>query len=306
MITSLDLSLGLLTILRGVHTPDVIELISDTKELDSSTFRAVRPCHLFQSEILYWFLSGGDVGKTIENMMYRKGLNFFSTAIRDESAQHYLFEGGNVRTYFRGILPRITQDEANTFVNRIFLERNDDHIMLFMPDSRHRLPERMMINVLKALKSSNKRHVIFAEETQLKGIMEEGAHFLVTEQSSIEELYKVIFEEDAQIVNAVTSYFKLKAEHVIVTQGKKGFLYINRDRSYKVQSVQNMNIHALDAHSLCAGLCSGMDCGYDIEKTLKLAFAFYETASTEAEETATLEDLKKSYDKVEIVRLKNQ
>lgn len=306
MITCLDLSLGLLSVLRGRRLMDEIELVSDTTVAESSSFRSTRLCRLFQSELHYWFLSGGMTGQRIEFAMKRDDLQYSTVSIRDESVQNYLLDLGTSKTYVRGLYPRITQDEANTFVNRIFLARNDDHVFLFMPDARHRLPDRLSVNIVKALKLSNRRHVVFAEESQLKEMMEEGPYFLVTGQSAVENLYKVMFEQDSQVVNAVSSYFRMKSEHVIVTQGKKGFLYISKGKAYKVQSIKELGIGNSQPHALCAGLCSALDSGYDLERMLKLAFAFHTVSCINQGVDINLEHLKNCYNMAEVVRLNAQ
>lgn len=306
MITCLDLNLGLLSNLRGRRLADEIELVSDTVKPDSLSFRSIRLCRLFQSSIHYWFFSGGMAGRRIELAMEKEGYSYSVVSIRDESVKSYLLDIGTSKTYLRGLYPRITQDEANTFVNRIFLERNDDHVILFMPDARHRLPERFAVNIIKALKSSNRRHVVFAEETQLRELMDEGSFFLVTEQSSIESLFKVIFEQDSQVVNAVLSYFRIKFDHMIITQGGNGFLYIKGDTAYKVEPVKTLGIDEVDPHALCAGICSALDAGYDSERMLKLAFAFYAGRTMNQGEEINLEKLKACYDGAEVVRLNTQ
>lgn len=306
MITCLDVSLGLLSILRGSRFGDEIELISDITEVDSRTFRSIRLCRLFQSQIHYWFLSGGVNGERIEYVMKKDGWSYSVVPIRDESAQNYYLDVGASKTYIRGLYPRITQDEANTFVNRIFLARNDDHVILFMPDARHHLPERLSVNIIKALKSSNRRHVVFAEESQLKEIMEEGSYFLVTEQSSVENLCKVIFEQDSQIVNSVSSYFRRKFDHMIVTQGRNGFLYVKGDVAYKVQPMKVSDRGNVDPHALCAGICSALDAGYEVERMLKLAFSFYAVRTVHQGEKVSVEELKSCYDMAEVVRLNTQ
>ncbi len=306
MITCLDASLGLLSILRGSRFGEEIELVSDITEVDSRTFRSIRLCRLFQSQIHYWFLSGGVNGERIEHVMKKEGWQHSVVPIRDESAQNYYLDVGTSKTYIRGLYPRITQEEANTFVNRIFLARNDDHVILFMPDARHRLPERLSVNIIKALKSSNRRHVIFAEESQLKEMVEEGSYFLVTEQSSVENLCKVIFEQDTQVVNAVSSYFRTKFDHMIVTQGKNGFLYIKSDAAYKVQPMKALDAGNVAPHALCAGICSALDAGYEVERMLKLAFSFYAVRTANQGRKVTVEELKKCYDMAEVVRLNTQ
>lgn len=185
------------------------------------------------------------------------------------------------------------------FVNYVEQNVKSDDIVL-IAGNPHEGDYTFMIDLAKLIKSKTKKLILDCAKVTLTDLKIIKPYAIKPNETEIEQLMNKKINSDEEVLKACNQLLGIGIEHIFVSQGAKGSIYVNTDNQLKALPIKDKVINTVGAgDSFVAGFIKAMLNQYSDNKCLKLATACG-SATTFNSNLATKTNIDKYLQQVEI------
>lgn len=198
--------------------------------------------------------------------------------------------------------PNISQREREEFLNIINSIKKGDMVILSgsIPKSLNR---DFYIDIIKILKKNNVTFIIDTSGEVLLESLKYNPYLIKPNIHELSEVFDVDLKDYKEIIPYGKKCLELGSENVIVSMGKDGAMFFNKENIYYAPVVEGKLVNSVGAgDSMIGGFMTGISNNLSYKDSFKLAVASG-TATAFSEDIGSREDIENIYKKVKIIEL---
>ncbi|WP_339054298.1 1-phosphofructokinase [Fusobacterium animalis] len=199
--------------------------------------------------------------------------------------------------------PKISENEKEEFLDKIRKIKSDDFVILSgsVPSN---LGNDFYITIIEILNKNEVKFTLDSSGETFSKSLKYKPFLIKPNKDELKEYAKREFKNNQEIVNYVRENLVDKAEHVIISLGGEGALYIDKNFSlfaYPLRVKENVVNTVGAGDSVVAGFVNYMLKHNDVERAFRFAVACG-TATSFSEDIGELNFIEKIYNKLVIER----
>ncbi|MCL2567476.1 MAG: 1-phosphofructokinase [Alphaproteobacteria bacterium] len=247
---------------------------------------------------------GGETGGIILKFLAEKNIAADFMAVKDNTRINIKLYNKNtsVETEIAGISPKITAAQEKSLFNKIVNVVKKDDILVLSGS----IPPSVSKNIYKKIAENINKQAKVVLDTR-GSCLKENLHnnFLIKpNKAELEEMFCQKFKTTEDIIKACDYFFRGDIDNIIVSMGKDGSIYLNKNHVYKALPMEmNVKNSVGAGDSMVAGFIYGIMQGCELPDCYKLAVCT-SLATVAAPSFATLAGIEVFYKQVEIQQIK--
>ena len=199
--------------------------------------------------------------------------------------------------------PKISDSEKEEFLDKIRKIKNDDFVILSgsVPSN---LGNDFYITIIEILNKNGVKFTLDSSGETFSKSLKYKPFLIKPNKDELKEYARIEFKNNQEIVNYVRENLVDKAEHVIISLGGEGALYIDKNFSlfaYPLRVKENVVNTVGAGDSVVAGFVNYMLKHNDVERAFRFAVACG-TATSFSEDIGELNFIEEIYNKLVIER----
>ena len=199
--------------------------------------------------------------------------------------------------------PKISDNEKEEFLDKIRKIKSDDFVILSgsVPSN---LGNDFYITIIEILNKNGVKFTLDSSGETFSKSLKYKPFLIKPNKDELKEYARIEFKNNQEIVNYVRENLVDKAEHVIISLGGEGALYIDKNFSlfaYPLRVKENVVNTVGAGDSVVAGFVNYMLKHNDVERAFRFAVACG-TATSFSEDIGELNFIEKIYNKLVIER----
>lgn len=250
--------------------------------------KVLKTLHL--DSICLGFIAGKN-GEFIQNELTKKGVSYNFVEVHGETRENIkVIASQNHKVIeLNEVGPRITNIDVQEIVFKLdtLLKKND--ILVLSGSVTSNVRPTIYKDIIERYKDVFT--IVDASGELFEKTIASRPNVVKPNLYELETFVKKPLKSDSSIIHACEKLLELGIEHVFVSLGSKGTLYVSKDKVYKAQ-VPSVDVKSTvgAGDAFVAGLTYGFHHHFDIEKTLQYASAVG-TASVMTEGTADVDPI---------------
>ncbi len=195
--------------------------------------------------------------------------------IKDLISESITIKENNRKTIIQSPDPRITKEEITMFYNRYdSLLENHEYII-----GSSRVPEGLLENIheklAKIARIKNKKYILEVNNKEDLIAIKENPYIVIMSKKSLENISNLILDTKESIAAANNYILRKGAKNVLVNLYEDGLVYSSKEQSYFIADEENkIDFENKENYGLIAGILIGLIREYELEISLKLAYAY--------------------------------
>ena len=199
--------------------------------------------------------------------------------------------------------PKISENEKEEFLDKIRKTKSDDFVILSgsVPSN---LGNDFYITIIEILNKNGVKFTLDSSGETFSKSLKYKPFLIKPNKDELKEYARIEFKNNQEIVNYVRENLVDKAEHVIISLGGEGALYIDKNFSlfaYPLSVKENVVNTVGAGDSVVAGFVNYMLKHNDVERAFRFAVACG-TATSFSEDIGELNFIEEIYNKLVIER----
>ena len=199
--------------------------------------------------------------------------------------------------------PKISENEKEEFLDKIRKTKSDDFVILSgsVPSN---LGNDFYITIIEILNKNGVKFTLDSSGETFSKSLKYKPFLIKPNKDELKEYARIEFKNNQEIVNYVRENLVDKAEHVIISLGGEGALYIDKNFSlfaYPLRVKENVVNTVGAGDSVVAGFVNYMLKHNDVERAFRFAVACG-TATSFSEDIGELNFIEEIYNKLVIER----
>ena len=245
---------------------------------------------------------GGFTGAFIEQNL--KNLNILSDFVTvNENTRVNVKLKTETETEINCQGPKISENEKEEFLDKIRKIKSDDFVILSgsVPSN---LGNDFYITIIEILNKNEVKFTLDSSGETFSKSLKYKPFLIKPNKDELKEYARIEFKNNQEIVNYVRENLVDKAEHVIISLGGEGALYIDKNFSlfaYPLRVKENVVNTVGAGDSVVAGFVNYMLKHNDVERAFRFAVACG-TATSFSEDIGELNFIEEIYNKLVIER----
>ena len=199
--------------------------------------------------------------------------------------------------------PKISENEKEEFLDKIRKTKSDDFVILSgsVPSN---LGNDFYITIIEILNKNGVKFTLDSSGETFSKSLKYKPFLIKPNKDELKEYARIEFKNNQEIVNYVRENLVDKAEHIIISLGGEGALYIDKNFSlfaYPLRVKENVVNTVGAGDSVVAGFVNHMLKHNDVERAFRFAVACG-TATSFSEDIGKLNFIEEIYNKLVIER----
>nr|WP_100065239.1 1-phosphofructokinase [Miniphocaeibacter massiliensis] len=244
---------------------------------------------------------GGFTGEFIEESLEKIGIKTKFTRIKDDTRINVKLKD-KLETEINARGPEIKEDEIKELF-KILNEIEKEDVVVLSGSIPHSLNECFYEDIIKELQKKNINFVIDTTGEKLLKVLKYNPVLIKPNKEELEELFGIKINSLTEIEPYAKKLIEMGAKNVIVSLGKEGAMYFNKDFSLYAPVVQGKLINSVGAgDSMIGGFLYGIENKLSKKECFKWAVSSG-TATAFSEDIGSKEFIEEIYKKVVINNL---
>ncbi len=255
-------------------------------------------------------LLAGSPGKFIKDDLDRIGIENDFLIIEGQTRTNVKVVDGvnNLVTDINENGPFVSKDDLKAFEGKVIENLSQDSIAIFSGSVPRNVDKEVYKRLIRKAKAKGAKAILDADEELLIEGLKSGPHLVKPNIHELEKIFSKSIESIEDIVKYGEKLLEYGVEHVIVSCGGDGAVFINKD---KIAIVEGLKVEVKSTvgagDSMVAATALAIDEGYSFKDTIKLAVAASAASvMKEGTQSGSIDDIKKLIDKVEFKILKGE
>lgn len=241
---------------------------------------------------------GGFTGEFIKDELNLRGIQHDFVEVEGDTRINVKLKT-SVETEINASGPVITEENIQSLINQIEKLNSDDHVVFAgsVPSGHDALYARLA----EHLHQQNVPFSIDAEGEKLTSTLMYQPYLVKPNKFELEGIIGRSLESVEEVVEAAKYLIEQGAENVLVTLGKDGALFINKEHQFRVSNPDGELVNSVGAgDSTVAGFISHED--KDIVEQIKYSIASG-SATAFNEDLASIDDIEALFPNVEVEKI---
>lgn len=243
---------------------------------------------------------GGFTGIFIEQNLKKLNISFDFVTVNENTRVNVKLKT-ETETEINCQGPKISEKEKEEFLDKIRKIKNDDFVILSgsVPSN---LGNDFYINIIEILNKNKVKFTLDSSGETFNKSLKYKPFLIKPNKDELKVYAKKGFKNNQEIIDYVRNNLVDKAEHVIISLGGEGALYIDKNFSlfaHPLKIKENVINTVGAGDSVVAGFVNYMLKHNDVEKAFRFAVACG-TATSFSEDIGELDYIEKIYDKLVI------
>lgn len=241
---------------------------------------------------------GGFTGEFIKDELNLRGIQHDFVEVEGDTRINVKLKT-SVETEINASGPVITEENIQSLINQIEKLNSDDHVVFAgsVPSGHDALYARLA----EHLHQQNVPFSIDAEGEKLTSTLIFQPYLVKPNKFELEGIIGRSLESVEEVVEAAKYLIEQGAENVLVTLGKDGALFINKEHQFRVSNPDGVLVNSVGAgDSTVAGFISHED--KDIVEQIKYSIASG-SATAFNEDLASIDDIEALFPNVEVEKI---
>lgn len=241
---------------------------------------------------------GGFTGEFIKDELNLRGIQHDFVEVEGDTRINVKLKT-SVETEINASGPVITEENIQSLINQIEKLNSDDHVVFAgsVPSGHDALYARLA----EHLHQQNVPFSIDAEGEKLTSTLMYQPYLVKPNKFELEGIIGRSLESVEEVVEAAKYLIEQGAENVLVTLGKDGALFINKEHQFRVSNPDGVLVNSVGAgDSTVAGFISHED--KDIVEQIKYSIASG-SATAFNEDLASIDDIEALFPNVEVEKI---
>ena len=253
-----------------------------------------------ESSILTGFLGGLNGERYHRIVLERKLINEF-IQIRDESKVNLkLVDKKENSTSIIDEEPRVTRDDIKEFLVLYFqLIRNVKVICGTSDILPMGFNSEIYFKLINIAKNSDKKFILQGSSDVLKSGIKAIPYMVVLNKKMLEDLTNINFRNEAEIIQGASYILKSGVEFVVISMENGGVLLLGQERGYKIVG-DSKSVYTDDLRKVVAAFALGVNRDYELDMTLRLAYAFNNYKNLDISDDIDISEVKKMMSQADI------
>lgn len=246
---------------------------------------------------------GGLNGERYRRMILEKGLDHEFITIKDETKIRLnIIDMKSNQTSVLDEEPRVTRDDTKKFL-ALYLELIAN--IKLICGTNHTLPSGLShefyFKLIKIANENKKKFILQANEETLKSLIDARPYMVVLDKNILEYLTNIDFKNESEIIQGSNYILQKGVEFVVICMENGGVLLLGQDKGYK--AIGDVEVNKDDLRKAVAAFALGISRDYDLDMTLRLAYAFNNYRTSELTDEIDVSEIKKMMTQAEISTL---
>lgn len=294
-----------------------VERVEPTRKLRCSSpkrdpggggINVARAAHRLGSSVAAIYPSGGAIGKLLERLVAREGIDSVVTPSHVETRENFTAYEETTSEQYRFVLPgsALHRAEWEAVLERLSSLPEKPKFVVASGSVPPGVPEDFFARVARHARNLGARCVVDTSGPALKAALQEGVALIKPNQNELSELVGAKLDNDAARVEACRKLVKDGgAQMVALTLGEDGALLVTKDQALRAQPLRVETVSAVGAgDSFLGGLVSALAKGDTPEQAFRVAVAAGTSAvMSPGTELCREEDVRRLLDEVKISEL---
>lgn len=258
-----------------------------------------------ENSFLTGFL-GGINGQRYHNMLLERNLGHEFIQIKEETAEVVRIIDDKNNINIIGEEPRITREEIVKFLmlyNNLI--RNSKVVSGSGLDLAIGLPKEIYYDLITLANENGKRFILQTQGEELKYGIEANPYMVILDKEILGDLINIELQYENEIIKGSRYIRDRGVEFLVIAMPNNEILFLGQDKGFRISSDSIntlINVDKDNLRNLVAAFSLGINRNYDLEMTLRLAYAFniYDEKNLYAIEVS---DIKKNMSEVEIITI---
>lgn len=252
-----------------------------------------------EPSILTGFL-GGLNGEKYQHILIEKKLDNEFILIKDESKiKLNISDGKRNQISILDKEPRITRDEINRFLVLYLDLITNINIICGTSDTLPLgLDSESYFNLIEKANKMNKKFILQGNKLLIKDVLDANPYMVVINEEMLEYLTNINFKGKKEIIMGSNYILQKGVRFVVVCIENGELLLLSKNRSYRIFG--DLELEENNLRKIVAGFALGINRNYNLEMTLRLAYAFNNYKVSELPEEIEIAEIKKLMKKANI------
>lgn len=246
---------------------------------------------------------GGLNGERYHRIIFEKGLNHEFISIKDETKIKLdIIDKRLNETSVLDKEPRVTRDDVKQFLV-LYLELiiNADLICGTSDTLPTGLSSNIYFKLIKIANKNKKKFILQASGEVLKIAIDASPYMVVLDKEMLEYLTNIDFENEKEIIQGSNYILQKGVEFVVICMDDGGVLLLGQSKGYKIIGDGQLNTN--DLRKVVAAFALGISRDYDLDMTLRLAYAFNNYKNPDLTDEIDISEIKKMMAQADISTL---
>jgi len=254
--------------------------------------------HLKVDNIALGFM-GGFTGTYLKDYLtHEHKITVDFTKIEDNTRINVKLHTYQKDTEINALAPKVTEEEVNNLLKQIKTLSSSD--ILVIAGSSVKYKENLYKKIIDICASQSLQFVIDAERSLLLESLAYKPLLIKPNLYELESLFEKELKTEEAIIEAGKRLIQKGAQNIIVSLGKDGSIFMNRDVIYQAQPIQGHVLNTVGAgDSMVGGFIAGVHAGKSLKDAYKQAVACG-TATAFSYNLGTKQEIEDNLKKVKI------
>jgi len=245
----------------------------------------------------------GNPGKFIKDELDRIGIESDFLIIGGQTRTNVKVVDGinNLVTDINENGPFVSEDDLRTFERKVIDNLSEDSIAVFSGSVPRNVDKEVYKRLISEAKANGVKTILDADGELLIEGLKAGPYLVKPNIHELEKVFSKSMESTEDIIEYGEKLLEYGVEHVIVSRGGDGSVFISKDQIAIVNGIKvevRSTVGAGD--SMVAAIALAIDKGYSLEDTIKLAVAASAASvMKEGTQSGSIDDINRLIDKVE-------
>ncbi|WP_277678054.1 1-phosphofructokinase [Gracilibacillus dipsosauri] len=246
---------------------------------------------------------GGFTGKFITNYLEKVGIAHDFVSLQEDTRINVKLKAGNEETEVNGKSPAVTEENYESFVNKLRGLTSEDMVVLAgsLPAS---LPEDTYHSIVTMLNAQGVSVILDTSGLALEQAIKASPAFIKPNNHELADLFSEKIKTDLDIVRlAKRLHVENRIDHVLVSMAKEGAIYVGEAGTFKLSAPTGRAVHSVGAgDSSVAGFLYKWQESNHAEEAAKYAVASG-SATAFSKTLCTKDEVEKLLEEVQVTKL---
>lgn len=246
---------------------------------------------------------GGFNGERYHQMLLEEGLAHEFVSIKDETKLklHIKDKGEN----FINVIdeePRVIREDAKKLLNLYLNLIKKSEIICGSSDTLPLgLTDEIYFQLISIANENGKKFIMTAKGEELKKGIDANPYMVILDKLILEDLTKLYLQYENEIIKASNYILHRGVEFVVICLPNFEILMLGQEQGFRISSEAEYNDNLkIDLRKISAGFALGISRNYDLDMTLRLAYAFNRYDASENKNEIDISEIKRIMTEVDI------
>lgn len=287
----------------------IVNSISLEKEIKSNSSNYIPKGSIIISDLLNAFgekslligFLGGLNGERYHNMLFSKDLAHEFISIKDETKIKIdIMDIEDNHMTITDKEPRVTREDVKEFLALYINLISDSQIICGSSDILPiGLTDEIYFQLIVLANKKRKKFILQADVEELKKGIEAIPYMVVLDKQKLEDLINIDLQCENEIIKGANYILHKGIEFVVILMPNNEMFLLGQEKGYKISGTIG-DTNTSNLKRIVAGFALGINRNYDLDMTLRLAYAFNSYGASDNSEEIDISEIKKIMVQAEI------